>query len=192
MLQRGLQGHEPLPGKPGTLAQQVDQLIQLGLQKQLGAVNVPVQAGKLAEEQLALPGQRSRGHNGGKLTQPCGLPGFIQRQKLDAQVGNDSGTVGQVDVWVDGIVHLQGEAAAPGRIENVALPGMEHRAAIQPQGKGAAAFLRQKEQQRVLRPGGFQIAVMAPVGPKLGHGAYKMQAQSVKIFRKRHGLLPPG
>ena len=43
-------------------------------------------------------------------------------------------------------------------------------AAIQPQGKGAAAFLRQKEQQRVLRPGGLQIAVMAPVGPKLGHG----------------------
>ena len=50
VLQRGLQGHEPLPGKPGTLAQQVDQFIQFGLQKQLGAVNVPVQAGKLAEE----------------------------------------------------------------------------------------------------------------------------------------------
>ena len=75
----------------------------------------------------------------------AGCPSIVLREKLDAQVGNDFGPMGLVDVRMSGIIYLQGKAAAQGRVENVPLFRMKDGAAVQIQGKGTPAFLRQKE-----------------------------------------------
>lgn len=145
VLQRRLQGPKPFFGKDGALPKQVDQLIELGLQKQGRTVNVPVQAGELPQKQFALPGQPGGGNDEGELAQPGRLPVHLLREKLDAQVGNDFGPMGLVEVRMSGIIYLQGKTAAPGRVENVPLLRMKDGAAVQIQGKGTPAFLRQKE-----------------------------------------------
>lgn len=108
-------------------------------------MNVPVQAGELPQKQFALPGQPGGGNDEGELAQPGRLPVHLLREKLDAQVGNDFGPMGLVEVRMSGIIYLQGKAAAPGRVENVPLLRMKDGAAVQIQGKGTPAFLRQKE-----------------------------------------------